>query len=89
MYVNKCTKCGTEFETKNPKRVICPGCLYPDKQDLSLKSYDNVLKQPENNQETPQKVSFTAQIVSNSSPPLSPRFKSEIIIDNGQQNTSK
>lgn len=32
MYVNKCTKCGCEFETKNPKRVICPTCLYPDKK---------------------------------------------------------
>ena len=31
MYVNKCIKCGVEFETKNPKRVICPNCLYPDK----------------------------------------------------------
>ena len=38
MYVNKCIKCGTEFETKNPKRVICPNCLYSDKkytEDLS------------------------------------------------------
>ena len=33
MYVNKCTKCGAEFETKNPKRVICPNCLYPDKKN--------------------------------------------------------
>lgn len=32
MYVNKCVKCGKEFETKNPKRVICPDCLYPDKK---------------------------------------------------------
>jgi len=32
MYVNKCIKCGTEFETKNPKRVICPSCLYSDKK---------------------------------------------------------
>ena len=32
MYINKCTKCGAEFETKNPKRVICPNCLYPDKK---------------------------------------------------------
>lgn len=32
MYVNKCVKCGREFETKNPKRVICPNCLYPDKK---------------------------------------------------------
>ena len=31
MYTNKCIKCGKEFETKNPKRVICPDCLYPDK----------------------------------------------------------
>ncbi len=46
MYNNKCTKCGAEFETKNPKRVICPGCLYPDKKDLALNSYNNALKQP-------------------------------------------
>ncbi len=32
MYVNKCIKCGREFETKNPKRVVCPDCLYPDKK---------------------------------------------------------
>ena len=31
MYTNKCIKCGKEFETKNPKRVICPECLYPEK----------------------------------------------------------
>lgn len=31
MYVNKCSKCGSEFETKNPKRVICPNCLYPER----------------------------------------------------------
>ncbi len=31
MFTNKCIKCGKEFETKNPKRVICPDCLYPDK----------------------------------------------------------
>ncbi len=37
MYVNKCIKCGAEFETKNPKRVICPDCLYPDKK-MSLSS---------------------------------------------------
>lgn len=32
MYINKCTKCGAEFETKNPKRLICPNCLYPDRK---------------------------------------------------------
>lgn len=30
MFSNKCVKCGVEFETKNPKRVICPNCLYPE-----------------------------------------------------------
>jgi len=45
MYVNKCIKCGAEFETKNPKRVICPNCLYADKKENAsgdgeeLKSY--------------------------------------------------
>ena len=40
MYVNKCTKCGAEFETKNPKRVICPNCLYPDKKPDSEEGSD-------------------------------------------------
>lgn len=54
MYKNKCTKCGAEFETKNPKRVICPGCLYPDKKDLSLDSYNNALKQSAHEPQKPQ-----------------------------------
>ena len=45
MYVNKCIKCGAEFETKNPKRVICPNCLYADKSDTQdekpLQSYSS------------------------------------------------
>lgn len=48
MYVNKCIKCGSEFETKNPKRVICPNCLYAEKSaedaegsQESLKSYSS------------------------------------------------
>ena len=41
MYVNKCTKCGAEFETKNPKRVICPNCLYPDKKNSSESGADS------------------------------------------------
>ena len=40
MYVNKCIKCGREFETKNPKRVICPDCLYPDKSMMLNQSSD-------------------------------------------------
>ncbi len=35
MYTNKCTKCGKEFETKNPKRMICPECLYPERATIS------------------------------------------------------
>ena len=35
MYTNKCIKCGKEFETKNPKRVICPDCLYPEKTEVA------------------------------------------------------
>lgn len=38
MYVNKCIKCGAEFETKNPKRVICPNCLYADKNTSTNES---------------------------------------------------
>jgi len=38
MYVNKCTKCGKEFETKNPKRVICPDCLYPERKGTEEQS---------------------------------------------------
>ncbi len=46
MYVNKCIKCGREFETKNPKRVICPDCLYPDKKMmLSHSSTDETISQ--------------------------------------------
>ncbi len=46
MYVNKCIKCGAEFETKNPKRVICPNCLYAEKGaedsgDKQLKTYSS------------------------------------------------
>ena len=40
MYVNKCIKCGREFETKNPKRVICPDCLYPDKKMIISSAVD-------------------------------------------------
>jgi hypothetical protein len=31
MPVNYCSKCGQEFETKNPKRIVCPNCLYLDR----------------------------------------------------------
>ncbi len=41
MYVNKCVKCGREFETKNPKRVICPDCLYPDKKMMITSPSDS------------------------------------------------
>ena len=58
MYVNKCIKCGREFETKNPKRVICPDCLYPDKNMMIDSSDDEKqtnqnTSQPQAEQETP------------------------------------
>ena len=53
MYVNKCIKCGAEFETKNPKRVICPNCLYADKssdaEEKPMQSYSSFQLNPENN----------------------------------------
>lgn len=50
MYVNKCTKCGAEFETKNPKRVICPNCLYPDKKNGGDTGSDSQDSSQEQNQ---------------------------------------
>ncbi len=51
MYVNKCIKCGAEFETKNPKRVICPSCLYADKgaelaEEKPMQSYSSYSAEP-------------------------------------------
>ena len=46
MYVNKCIKCGREFETKNPKRVICPDCLYPDKSMMPTAPSDDTPQEP-------------------------------------------
>ena len=54
MYVNKCIKCGREFETKNPKRVICPDCLYPDKSMMLSAPSEDALK-PETSQDEPLK----------------------------------
>lgn len=61
MYVNKCIKCGREFETKNPKRVICPDCLYPDKNMMVSASSEEPKEQEQpmngysagGNEETP------------------------------------
>lgn len=66
MYVNKCTKCGTEFETKNPKRVICPDCLYPDKKMMlssepeqeTIAEKNQGIVQNDVRQEDPQKQQF-------------------------------
>lgn len=52
MYVNKCIKCGREFETKNPKRVICPDCLYPDK-NMMVSSAPSDAPKPEAPKEEP------------------------------------
>lgn len=31
MHQNICSKCGKPFDTKNPKRIVCPDCLYLDR----------------------------------------------------------
>lgn len=49
MYVNKCIKCGAEFETKNPKRVICPNCLYSDKKYTEELSQEAANVKPDEN----------------------------------------
>ena len=61
MYVNKCIKCGAEFETKNPKRVICPNCLYADKgsdtpEEKPMQSYSSYSAEarPQRNYDRPQ-----------------------------------
>ena len=55
MYINKCTKCGAEFETKNPKRIICPNCLYPDRKPiLDTNTTDNNQEDTQQQQERPQ-----------------------------------
>ena len=64
MYVNKCIKCGAEFETKNPKRVICPNCLYADKgsestEEKPMQSYSSYSlyspeSRPQRNYDRPQ-----------------------------------
>lgn len=57
MYVNKCVKCGREFETKNPKRVICPDCLYPDKKMMINTPSDSGSEQPSIPPSAPQEQS--------------------------------
>ncbi len=63
MYVNKCIKCGREFETKNPKRVICPDCLYPDKKmmvsgDVSAEAQASGGAEIQNSYSTEEKPQF-------------------------------
>ena len=63
MYVNKCTKCGAEFETKNPKRVICPNCLYPDKKpgsETGSETGENSQNQSQNNSSYERPASYSA-----------------------------
>ncbi|MCQ2744161.1 MAG: hypothetical protein MJ230_05135 [bacterium] len=63
MYVNKCIKCGAEFETKNPKRVICPTCLYADKgestEEKPVQSYSSYsVEQRPRNYDRPQQGGY-------------------------------
>lgn len=64
MYVNKCIKCGAEFETKNPKRVICPNCLYADKgestEEKPMQSYSSYSteQRPQRSYDRPQQGGY-------------------------------
>ena len=60
MYVNKCIKCGREFETKNPKRVICPDCLYPDKK-MMVNSSDSSTESSATSQPAEQTPSYSTE----------------------------
>lgn len=46
MFTNQCSKCGEVFETKNPKRVICPNCLYPEGGITNTSQGSNAPQQP-------------------------------------------
>ena len=83
MYVNKCVKCGREFETKNPKRVICPDCLYPDKKMMINPSSDAPAQEA-----APQAYSSDSQTPSYSSDNEQPKFYSSYSAGEGrpQQN---
>ena len=62
MYVNKCIKCGAEFETKNPKRVICPNCLYSDKkytEELSQEAQNQTSSAGEQQESAPKMNSYS------------------------------
>lgn len=62
MYVNKCIKCGAEFETKNPKRVICPNCLYADKAETTdekpMQSYSSYSTEQRQSYDRPQQGGY-------------------------------
>ncbi len=60
MYINKCIKCGEEFETKNPKRVICPNCLYSDKKYTEGLSQEAANASSSQNEEKRNSYSFGA-----------------------------
>ena len=83
MYVNKCVKCGREFETKNPKRVICPDCLYPDKKMMINPSSDAPAQEA-----APLAYSSDSQTPSYSSDNEQPKFYSSYSAGEGrpQQN---
>lgn len=59
MYVNKCIKCGEEFETKNPKRVICPNCLYSDKKYTEGLSQEAANASASSSQDEPRRNSYS------------------------------
>lgn len=61
MYVNKCIKCGEEFETKNPKRVICPNCLYSDKKYTEGLSQEAANASASSSQDEPREIHILSE----------------------------
>lgn len=83
MYVNKCVKCGREFETKNPKRVICPDCLYPDKKMMINPSSDSPSEE-----QAPQSYSTDAPQAAYSTDTEQPKFYSSYSAGEGRPQPS-
>ena len=68
MYTNKCIKCGCEFETKNPKRVICPNCLYPERKTGGEDNSGGGLASSSTNAESVPRTSYSSYSAGNERP---------------------
>jgi len=85
MYVNKCIKCGREFETKNPKRVVCPDCLYPDKKMMIEASEGETAEQQSVQNEGNEQQFYTNYSAGSDDRPRYPRQNQQGGYNNRQQ----